>query len=140
MRTGVTITRDGQPIDRAGLASIGWTINPNLGTAYWADPALGEQSVTWEIPPEQVGNYFEVLFWGDVKGQNLAMNPTMSTTGFTGGPTESTAYSLGGVKADAPMVTLKVSVPELVVGSTASVSMNLGWPQPVLITYSYVYL
>ncbi|RHW24591.1 hypothetical protein D0Z08_24045 [Nocardioides immobilis] len=139
-RTGFTITHNGQPIDTAGLRALGWTINAVLGTAQWSDPALGSMSVTWEIPDERAVSGFDASFWGDVTAQNLAMNPTMSTSVFTGGPVEATAYSTGGRKAETPTKRLVVTVPEQPVGTTATVSMNLGWPQPVLITYNYTYV
>ena len=140
-RTGFTITVDGQPIDKAGLRAIGWTsVDALLGTAHWSDPSLGEISVTWEVPDERAVAFFDVSFWGDVTGQNLAMNPSMSTTVFTGGPLEAAAHSIGGVKAETPTQRLRVQVPEQPVGAIATVSINLGFPVPVLVTYSYTYL
>lgn len=139
-RTGYTVTHNGAPIDKAGLAALGWEIKPGLGEASWSDPSLGQMSVTWEVPDERAIAFFDVTFWGDVTAQNLAMNPTMSTSVFTGGPVEATAYSTGGRKAETPTQVLKVTVPEQLVGTTATVDMNLGWPQPVLITYSYTYI
>ena len=139
-RTGVTITHDGQPIDAAALQTIGWIIDPATGEADWSDPSLGEISVTWEVPDERAVAFFDVSFWGEVTGQNLAMNPSMYTTVFTGGPIEATAHALGGVKAETPTQRLKVDVPEQPVGTVATVSINLGFPVPVLVTYSYSYL
>ncbi len=139
-RTGITITRDGRPIDAAGLRAIGWTsLDAGLGQAHWSDPGLGEISVTWEVPDQRAVAFIDVSFWGDVTGQNLAMNPSMSTSVFTGGPLEAAAHSIGGVKAETPTERLRVTVPEQLAGTTASVSINLGFPQPVLVTYSYRY-
>lgn len=140
-RTSVTVTRDGQPIDAAGLRAIGWTrLDALLGEAYWSDPGLGEISVTWEVPDERAVLSFDVSFWGNVTGQNLAMNPSMSTSVFTGGPLEAAAHSTGGTKAETPTQRLRVDVPEQPAGTTASVSINLGFPVPVLVTYHYQYL
>ncbi|KAA1419257.1 hypothetical protein F0U44_12490 [Nocardioides humilatus] len=139
-RTGVTITKDGAPIDAAGLAALGWSsVDAVAGEASWSDPALGQVKVTWEIPDQRALAFFDVSFWGEVTGENLAINPSMSTTGFKGGPVETTAHATGGTRAEAPTRVLRVEVPEQSPGSTASVSINLGFPQPVLITYSYLY-
>ena len=132
---------DGQPIDAAGLRAIGWTrVDPLLGEARWSDASLGEISVTWEVPDERAVAFFDVSFWGSVTGQNLAMNPSMATTVFTGGPLEAAAHSIGGTKADTPTQRLRVEVPEQPAGATATVTINLGFPVPVLVTYSYTYL
>jgi hypothetical protein len=140
-RTTVAITVDGQPVDKAGLRAIGWTsVDPLLGTAHWSDPSLGELSVTWEVPDERAVSSFDVSFWGEVTGANLAMSPSMSTSVFTGGPLEATAHSIGGTKAETPTQRLTVGVPEQPVGMVATVSINLGFPVPVLVTYSYTYL
>lgn len=139
-RTGVTISHNGQPIDAAGLQAIGWTIDAANGEADWSDPSLGQISVTWEIPDERALASFDVSFWGDVTGQNLAMNPSMYATVFTGGPVEATAHATGGTKAETPTQRLRIEVPEQPVGTMATVSINLGFPVPVLVTYNYQYL
>lgn len=140
-RTGVTIMVDGKPIDAAGLRAIGWTsVDALLGEARWTDPGLGDISVTWELPDERAVAFMDVSFWGSVTGQNLAMSPSMSTSVFTGGPLEATAHSIGGKKTDTPTQRLRVEVPEQPAGTVASVSINLGFPVPVLVTYSYTYL
>ncbi len=142
-RTGFTITRDNKPIDTAGLAAIGWTIDAQGGTARWTDPVLGSIKVVWDVPDERAVCCFDVSYWGEVTGDNLAMGPvSMGGTVFTfAGPTTDTgAHSIGGVKAEAPIVQLSVTVPEAPTGSAATVSINLGFPQPVLVTYTYVFL
>lgn len=142
-RTGFTITRDNQPIDTAGLAAIGWVVDAEGGTARWTDPVLGSIKVVWDVPDERAVCCFEVSYWGEVTGNNLAMGPvTMGGTVFTfsGGNADTGAHSLGGVKAEAPIVQLTVRVPEAPTGSSATVSINLGFPQPVLVTYNYVFL
>jgi len=139
-RTGFTITHEGQPIDAAGLLAIGWTIDAATGSAHWTDPDLGDISVTWEIPDERAIAFFDVSFWGEVTAQNTAMNPSMATAVFTAPPREVTAHSTGGTKAETPTGLLRVTVPEQPVGTMASVSINLGFPRPVLITYTYVYV
>jgi hypothetical protein len=140
-RTGFTIIHEGNPIDAAGLQAIGWTIDAATGSAHWSDPALGEISVTWEIPDERAIFSNDTSFWGDVTGANLAMNPSMyAGGGFTGGPIEATAHSNGGVRAEAPTTRLRVAVPERPVGTSATVNINLGFPVPVLVTYNYVYI
>ncbi len=140
-RTGVTIMVDGKPIDAAGLRAIGWnSVDALLGEARWSDPALGNISVTWEVPDERAVAFLDVSFWGEVTGQNLAMNPSMATSVFTGGPLEAAAHSIGGTKAETPTQRLRVQVPEQPAGTVATVSINLGFPVPVLITYSYTYL
>lgn len=137
-RTGYTITRDGSPIDAAGLSAIGWTVNADIGEAAWSDPSLGGETVTWELPDQRAIGFFDVSFWGSVTGANLAINPSMSSTIFKSTPREATAHSTG-AKVDTPTQVLKVTLPEMPVGTAASVSINLGFPQPVLVTYHYVY-
>ncbi len=142
-RTGFTITRDNQPIDTAGLAAIGWTIDAAGGTARWTDPVLGSIKVILDVPDERAVCCFDVSYWGEVTGDNLAMGPvSMGGTVFTfsGGATDTGAHSIAGVKAMAPIVRVTVRVPEAPTGSAATVSINLGFPQPVLVTYTYVYL
>jgi len=139
-RTGFTITHEGQPIDAAGLQEIGWTIDAATGSAHWTDPALGDISVTWEIPDQRAIAFFDVSFWGEVTAQNTAMNPSMSAAVFTAVAREVTAHSTGGTRAETPTGVLKVTVPEQPVGTMASVSINLGFPRPVLITYTYTYV
>ncbi len=138
-RTGVTITHNNQPIDEAGLLALGWTILADAGEARWVDPTLGSIHVVWDIPDERAVALFDVSLWGDVTGNNLAMAPSVGTTGFVGGPIDTGAHAIGGVTAEAPVVNLRVDVPEQLTGSAATVSYNLGWPQPVLVTYNYVY-
>ena len=142
-RTGFTITRDSQPIDTAGLAAIGWVVDAEGGTARWTDPVLGSLKVIWDVPDERAVCCFDVSYWGEVTGDNLAMGPvSMGGTAFTfsGGTTDTGAHSIARVKATAPVVQLTVRVPEAPTGSAATVSINLGFPQPVLVTYTYVYL
>jgi hypothetical protein len=142
-RTGFTITRDNQPIDTAGLAAIGWVVDAEGGTARWTDPVLGSIKVIWEVPDERAVCCFDVSYWGEVTGDNLAMGPvSMGGTVFTfsGGATDTGAHSIAGVKAMAPIVRVTVRVPEAPTGSAATVSINLGFPQPVLVTYNYVFL
>jgi hypothetical protein len=139
-RTGYFIEHDNAPIDDAGLRALGWTkVDPVGGTARWSDPALGTYSVTWEVPDERAIAFFDVSFWGDVTGNNLAINPSMYSTVFTSTVTEVTAHSLGGVKAETPIGRLRVTVPEQLAGTTASVELNLGFPQPALVVYTYTY-
>ena len=136
-RTSVTINHNGQPIDEAGLRALGWTILADAGEARWIDPALGNIHVVWELPPVDAHAIMGVKVWGDVTGNNLAMAPSIYTTGFLGGPVETGAHSLGGVTAEAPERDLRVDVIEQLVGAKGSISFNLGWPQPVLVTYNY---
>lgn len=140
-RTSITITKDNQPIDAAGLAAIGWTrVDTANGEARWSDPDLGDISVTWEVPDQRALSSFDVSLWGSVTGQNLAMSPEMSTSVFTGGPGAASAHATDGNTADTPVERMTVVVPEQPVGTTATVSINLGWPQPVLVTYTYTYV
>ncbi len=142
-RTGFSITRDNQPIDTAGLAAIGWVIDAEGGTARWTDPVLGSIKVIWDVPDERAVCCFQLSYWGEVTGDNLAMGPvSMGGTVFKfgGDATDTGAHSIAKVKAKAPVVQLTVTVPEAATGSAATVSINLGFPQPVLVTYTYVYL
>lgn len=139
-RTGYTITHDGSPIDDAGLRALGWTkVDPVGGTARWSDSTLGTYSVTWEVPDQRAFAFFDTSFWGDVTGDNLAINPSMYSTVFESTPVEVPAHSLGGVKAETPIGRLQVAVPEQPAGTTATVELNLGFPQPALVVYNYTY-
>ncbi|HSV40241.1 MAG TPA: hypothetical protein VLI04_15885 [Nocardioidaceae bacterium] len=138
-RTGITITKDGTPIDALGLRAVGWTVLAEQGEAHWADPSLGSMVVSWDVPDSRAVSGFDISVWGRVTGANLAMSPNLSTTVFTGVSVQTSAHSRDGKTAEAPIRHMRVGVPEQLVGNTATVSVNLSWPVPVLVTYNYVY-
>lgn len=143
MFTGRTeFFKDGQPIDAAGLAAVGWTIDTALGTATWTDVNGGVEKLSWDVPPVEATNLLDVDYWGEVTAPNLAIGPISwkSTNIVTESSLETGAHSLNGVRADAPQRVAVFSVPLASVGTAASISLDTGFPVPVLITYHYVYI
>lgn len=141
-RIGVSVSRDNKAIDTAGLAAIGWVVDAEGGTANWTDPALGTIKVIWEVPEATANGTIDSNYWGEVTGGNLAFGPvTMFATTFfaDGEPQDTGAHSIGGVKAQADRVYASFNVAARSPGTVGTVSINLGFPVPVVVTYNYVY-
>ena len=80
--TQTEITHNGKPVDAAGLAALGWRIDPEKGEAHYDTPALGSVNVYWDVPgPTFKGsNTYDIS--GDVTsnpGSSLAMRAEMGT-------------------------------------------------------------
>jgi len=135
------ITHHGKPIDDAGLAALGWRIDPVKGQARYKTAALGSVNVNWEVPGPEFNVVLDYDIWGDVTSNpnsRLAMGAEMGTDLADVNPVTTSAVSENGVKAEAPAATLKVFLADFTQVQSWTFWVNPGWPTDGLrVSYHY---